>query len=274
MVTQDPPYSNPSQENSDKTLNLFTWFKRLRDHLNGYADYRQYPSLSLIKLWSHESHKHQLLTSFVATNLYWFGRHLQRVESTLIDVLEMFDSVVDTDKAAGKRYFKHLEIDLEYANAPEFLNKAIFGAHPSNLAVIMANARENAIICRSYIDANAFGETIRLHKLFDSYARTAKAIDYRFIEEALSLINEIWGIMARGLVRKKSDHFIRLGKLVEKVDLHLRHGKDGKESSVYLHNILITARRIAPDADMPISERNDEANLDAINLLIDKLVTD
>jgi len=259
-------------ETDDGTFNVFTWFKRVRDHLNGYAEYRQYPSLSLIKLWSHESHKHQLLTSYVATNLYWFGRHLQRIESTLIDVLTLFDSVVDSDKEAGARYFKDLEIDLEYKNASEFLNRAIFGNHSSNLAVQMRNARENAIICRSYIDADAFGETIRLYRLFDVHARKADVIDYRFVQEALSLINEIWGIMARGLVRRKSDHFIRLGKLVEKVDLHLRHGKEGKESSVYLHNILITAQRIAPDADMTISERDDEANLDAINGLIDKLV--
>ncbi len=273
MVTQDNPYSGIPHK-YDKNTGLFAWFKRIRDYLNGYADYRQYPSLSLIKLWSHESHEHQLLTSYVATNLYWFGRHLQRIESTLIDTLEIYDSVVDTDKEAGKGYYKHLGIDLEYNNASEFLNRAIFGDHPANLAMIMANARENAIICRTYIDTNAFGETIRLHKLFESYARTADVIDYRFIDEALSLINEIWGIMSRGLVRKKSDHFIRLGKLVEKVDLHLRHGEDAAETSAYLHNILITARRIAPDADITIRKPNDKENLDAINLLINQLVTD
>jgi len=255
-----------------RTFNAFTLFKRLRNYLNGYADYRRYPNKTFVETWPQNSDKHQLLSSYVAVNLYWFGRHLQRVETTLIDILALFDAVVDTDIEAGARYFRQLEIDLAYTNASEFLNRAIFGDHPSNLAVLMGNARENAIVGRSYIDIEAFGETMRLYKLFESHAKNGIPVDYRIVGEALSLINEIWGIMARGLRRRKSDHFIRLGKLVEKVDLHLRHGKDGDESVAYLHNILITAQRIAPEADMPIDEKDDEANLDAINILIDRLV--
>ena len=254
------------------TFNAVTLFKRLRDYLNGYADYRQYPSIKFVETWPQNSHKHQLLTTYVATNLYWFGRHLQRVETTLIDVLELFNKVIDTDKKAGVRYSEHLGIEINYKNAQDFLQQAVFGDHPANLARIMSSARENAIICRPYLDAEAFGEAIRLFNLLDISAKTDAKVDYRFIGDALSLINEIWGIMARGLLRRKSDQFIRLGKLIEKVDLHLRHGKDGNESVVYLHNILITAQRIAPEAEIPIDEKDDEANLDAINALFDNLV--
>ena len=216
----------------------------------------------------------QLLSTNVATNLYWFGRHLQRVEATLNDVMYLFDIVIDGDPDAGRRYFERLEIDLEYADALQFLDNAIFGAHPSNLADIMGYARENAIICRSLINTNAFGETINLYRLFDHAAKSAEIVDYRFVEEALSLIHEIWGIIEHGLVRSKSDHFIRLGKLTEKVDLHLRHGMDGEDSTEYLHNILVTARKIAPDAELAISETDEEANLDAINELISHLVVE
>lgn len=33
----------------------------------------------------------QLLTANVATNLYWFGRYLERIEATLLEVIEAFD---------------------------------------------------------------------------------------------------------------------------------------------------------------------------------------
>ena len=214
----------------------------------------------------------QLLTTNVATNLYWFGRHLERIEALLVDVLALFDAVIDTDTNAGKAYFERLEIDLAYEDASDFLDKALFGDHPSNLADLMRFARENAVICRAYLDTDAFGETIRLYYLFEHASKSAVDVDSRFVDEALSLINEIWGIMSRGLVRRKSDHFIRLGKLVEKVDLHLRHGKHGEESSEYLNNILQSARKIAPDAKLAISETDEEANLDAINALINELV--
>ena len=216
----------------------------------------------------------QLLTTNIAVNLYWFGRHMERVEVTLVDILELFDVVIDTDKEAGRRYFDRLGVALEYEDASQFLDNAIFGDHPGNLADIMRNARENAIICRSQIAADAFGETIKLYQIFDHASKSAVYVDYRFVDEALSLLNEIRGILSRGLVRRKSDHFIRLGRLVEKVDLYLRHGQDGEESAKYLNNILTTAQEINPEIGLAISVEDEEANLDAINTLIDRLVVE
>lgn len=214
----------------------------------------------------------QYISSYVASNLYWYGRHLQRIETTLIDVLELFDTVINADKKAGEAYFKEIEIELEYDHALHFLNEALFGTHPSNIAELMFNAQENAIICRKYIDKDAFGETIRLKRFIDTAKNRPGGIDYRFIGESLSLINEIWGIMSRGLIREKSDHMIRLGKLTEKVDLHLRHGRDKNESVIYLHNILITAQRITPEAELCISDSHHETSLNAINALIDSII--
>lgn len=216
----------------------------------------------------------QLLTTNVATNLYWWGRHLERVESTLIDVMDLFDIIIDGNKDAGQSYFARLEIDLSYENATQFLENAIFGNHPNNLAELMNYARENAVIGRAYIHADAFGETIKLSELFEHTSKSANSLDYRFIDNALSLMNEIWGIKNRGLLRQTSDHFARLGKLVEKVDQHVRHGKDGDELPEYMNNILITAQKIAPDAKLAIHEKDEETNLDAINALINDLVVE
>lgn len=214
----------------------------------------------------------QLLTANVAANLYWFGRHLERVEATLLDVLNMFDIVIDGKNDLGKTYYERMGVTLKYSSAPEFLHAAIFGEHASNLTDVMANARENAIICRAMIDADAFGETMRLHNLFEHVTKSAQKIDYRFLDDALSLINEIWGSLGRGLIRRKSDHFIRLGKMIEKVDLHLRHDTSDDEMSEYLATILLTAKRLAPDVELAIYETDEETNLDAINALIEHLV--
>lgn len=254
-------------ENQIKTINGMALFKKMR---NRFATQKAIDTV--LEHWPAHQNKNQLLSTFTATNLYWFGRHLQRIESILIDILVLFDVIIDTDKKAAKRYYANLDIDLKYDGASEFMQQAILGDHPANLATLMLNAYENAIICRTQLDSDAFGEAIRLHMLLDTFVKTNQPVDFRLIEQALSLINEIWGMMARGLVRRKSDHFIRLGRLVEKVDLHLRLGKDGYESVIYLHNILHTAQRIAPKAKLAISETDEEANLEAINTLIDRLI--
>ena len=45
----------------------------------------------------------QLLTGNVATNLYWFGRYLERIESILLEVVPAFDTIIDIDKDYGKK---------------------------------------------------------------------------------------------------------------------------------------------------------------------------
>lgn len=67
----------------------------------------------------------QLLTANVANNLYWFGRYLERVESTLIEVVYHFDRIIDIDKNSGKEFYKKLGIEIEYENAKDFLNAAV-----------------------------------------------------------------------------------------------------------------------------------------------------
>lgn len=47
----------------------------------------------------------QLLTGNVATNLYWFGRYLERIEATLLEVVTAFDKTIDIDKDCGKKPF-------------------------------------------------------------------------------------------------------------------------------------------------------------------------
>ena len=71
----------------------------------------------------------QLLTANVANNLYWFGRYLERIEATLIEAVYHFDRIIDIDKDSGKTFYKKLGVDLEYENAKEFLNVAVFGNH-------------------------------------------------------------------------------------------------------------------------------------------------
>lgn len=50
----------------------------------------------------------QLLTANVATNLYWFGRYIERIEATLIEVVYHFDKVIDSNKNSGKDFYKKI----------------------------------------------------------------------------------------------------------------------------------------------------------------------
>lgn len=218
----------------------------------------------------------QLLTANVATNLYWFGRYLERIEATLIEVVYHFDKIIDIDKNSGKDFYKKLGIDIEYENARDFLNIAVFGEHSSNLYSLISYAKENAIISRSNMDTEAFGSVVELANLLKHANHTSFNIDCRFIDYVLSLISEIWGELTRRQKRNTSDYFIRLGKLVEKVDFHLRQQKDKEFSLVVMEEIDKIVKILAPDAKFKPHDENESHDeiLNSINAKINKIIVE
>lgn len=217
----------------------------------------------------------QLITANVATNLYWFGRYLERIEATLLEIITASDKIIDTDKQAGVELFKKLEIDIEYKDTKEFLNVAIFGNHDSNVSNLMEYARENAIICRADMYTEAFGSVIELSNLIKQGSHLTQ-VDCRFLDEVLSLISSIWGKLTRRQKRDTSDYFIRLGKLVEKVDFHLRLERNKEFSLVIMEEIDKIVTILAPNAVFKPHDENDsyEVILNSINAKINKIIVE
>ena len=76
--------------------------------------------------------------------------------------------------------------------------------------------------------------------------------------------------------RNTSDYFIRLGKLVEKVDFHLRLGKDIEFSLVVMEEIDKIVTILAPDAKFKPHDENDsyEIMINSINAKINKIIAE
>lgn len=203
--------------------------------------------------------KQQLLTANVASNLYWLGRHLERIELSLFEINKAYDKIIDVDKDAGVKLYKMYDIDIEYTNALDFLAQAIRGEHPANLANIMVNARENAIIGRPNIDEAAFGEVIELHELLHKMATSICDIDYKDIDTALSLISEVWGAHEKRGHRRCSDYFLKLGKLIEEVDFRLRFNSDMEMTDLIIEDINMMFKILDPEFDSEV-KKSQEGN--------------
>ena len=218
--------------------------------------------------------KQQLLTANVATNLYWLGRHLERIELSLFEINNTYDKIIDVDKDAGVKLYKKYGIDIEYTGAHDFLAQAIRGEHSANLADMMVNARENAIISRPNMDASAFGEIIELHELLQQISKSTFTIDYKDIDTALSLISEIWGAHEKKGHRRCSDYFLKTGKLIEEVDFRLRFNKDMEMTDLILEDINTIFKILDPDFDSKVkkSKENNQNIMEDLYKSVDKLI--
>lgn len=218
----------------------------------------------------------QLLTANVAINLYWLGRYLERMESTLIEIVSTFDKIIDEDKNAGKKLFKKLEIDLKYKNSSEFLYESVLGIHDANTFILSGYVRENAIISRAYIDTNAFGSIIELSEVLKQANNDHIDIDCAFVEKLSSRISEIWGELTRHQDRETSDYFVRLGKLVEKVDFHLRLKRDKSFSLVIMDEIDGIVSKLNPEAKFVthVERESYDTILNSINAKINKVIVE
>lgn len=220
----------------------------------------------------------QLLTANVATNMYWLGRYLERIEITLCQIEEAFDEIIDVDKQAGVKLYEKFGIELEYTDSMNFLKNAVYGDHPANIKTITGNARECAIISRIYINASAFGEIIELDALFKKISANAIPIDYKDLDHALSLIKEIWGDNASRGEQRSSDYFLKLGKLVEEVDNRVRFEKELEMTSLIIEEINVIFKLLSPELDLSVDcpkENGLQIRLDLIDKIhnsVDKLI--
>lgn len=215
----------------------------------------------------------QLLTANVATNLYWLGRYIERIEATLVQVIAAYDTIIDVDKDTGVKLFKKFDIDLEYKNALDFLYTAILGEHAANLNTISGFARENAIITRNHINTEMFGEIIALHALFQNILKSHIDLDYKLVDSAQSLISEIWGELSKRKYKKYSDYFIRLGKLVEEADFCFRFNEDETHTNNVLNDIysIFEILSFGNDTKAVPPQRQSSSHADTMNDIYKKI---
>ncbi len=179
----------------------------------------------------------QLITANVATNLYWLGRYIERIEATLYKVILAYDEIIDVNKSAGVELYKNFGIELSYNSALDFLDAALTGEHSSNMITLSGFARENAIISRNHLNNPSFGEIIALHALFQNTKKNHIQIDYKLIDSAQSLISEIWGEFAKREHKQNNDYFVRLGKLVEEADFYFRFHPEDEHSQTIINEV-------------------------------------
>ena len=205
-----------------------------------------------------------------ATNLYWIGRYLQRAETMLKEYEQSYDYVIDRDFEDGKKLFAKFGEPIEYKNASDFLAVAVYGNHTLNIADMVANARENTVVCRDLIDNETFAAINSLNiKLKEGRWSNLRAYT---INELLSIMRSIWGGLREPLIRPKAYYFVEFGDVIERIDLKIRLYEDLSNILFEIENLNIIAQKLNPTwQNVKLTGSDKNKLLAEFNSLIDKI---
>ncbi len=154
--------------------------------------------------------------------------------------------------------------------------KSVFMVIMSVIFIVLCKMQGKiAIIARNYLPQDAFTAIIELYQLFKHNENRLTPIDYNFINAVLNIILRIWGAMHQFLEYQSSYDFIRLGRLVEKVDLGLRLDKQTEFTLLLIDDIDTIALRLnSAYQKEKLSGLRYSKILDKVNAKIDRVVTD
>lgn len=172
-----------------------------------------------------------IITIEKANNLFWLGRYIERVYTSTLHYMDIFDDMLDKDPMLYITYCKQLDIPDVYLNEAHFMMSYLYDMNnPDSIASNLKRAYDNAIVLReeittkvlSYIQmgVNSFetmneseAPILSLQTIIDLILAFKGAIE-EYIDDPVSL-----DIIKLGGYVERSDLYSRLGYPQDKIDL-------------------------------------------------------
>lgn len=161
-----------------------------------------------------------IITVDKMNHLFWLGRYIERVNTSLKAYFNVFDTMIDKDTDYYKEVCKEIGIPDIYGSKEEFV--ARYPYDPTDPNSIMSNlnrAYDNAIVMRDYIGT----ETMSYVQLamFDIEKAKRSNESYQNIHFAIDHILAFWGCVDDQVDDQMVKGILRIGKRYERIDLYL-----------------------------------------------------
>ncbi len=153
-------------------------------------------------------------------HLFWLGRYIERVSTTLKAYFGVYDKMIDKDRDYYKNICADIGIPDVYGSKEEFIKRYPYDANdPNSITSSLNRAYDNAIVMRDYIGT----ETMSYVQLaMDDMAKASRSdYDYADMQLAVDHIFSFWGCVDDMIDDEPVKAIMRLGKRYERIDLYL-----------------------------------------------------
>ncbi len=200
------------------------------------------------------------ITGLNISNLFWLGRYVERVFTTLNSFFKYADSFIEGGDAAYEKYLRDINVPDIYGSAEVFFKKYVFDlSNPNSIASNLDRALGNGIVLRETIKTPSLSYLQMAMDRFRACEGTEK-IRYDMLP-VRDDIYAFWGSIDSNMTDGDALRIIHLGKAVERADMYVRLGYPQEEISVQLENLV---KHVARYSDMPIVNKAALAALEEV----------
>lgn len=154
-------------------------------------------------------------------NLFWLGRYVERVYTTLCIFTKYYDRMIDKDENVYEEFCTKLGIPNLYAYKQEFIRKFLFDENDVNsvMSALLA-AYDNAVVMRNELSSETMAYIqMAVDALERGKESTAPMLK---LQDVFDDIFAFWGSADDYVESETSRNILKFGRSVERLDLYTR----------------------------------------------------
>jgi uncharacterized alpha-E superfamily protein len=162
-----------------------------------------------------------------SSNLYWLGRYVERVYTTLNTFFNYCDKTLDKDKDSYKDFLDKLDIEDKYGDYRAFIRGYLYDdADCFTISSSFRFAHDNALVCRNVIGSEALAY---IQLAADAFRASSNDKNPRLsLMPSIDYLLAFWGSIDDKIASGEARTIVKCGKLVERLDLYFRFSYDHK----------------------------------------------
>ena len=154
-------------------------------------------------------------------NLFWLGRYVERVFTTLKAFTECYDTMIDINDDEYVNFCARLGIANNYSCRQEFISSFLFDANdPSSIYSSLIHAYDNAVEMRNVISSDTLSY-LQLAVDIMEKSRGSNAPLLK-VQEVTDWIFAFWGSADDNIEAESSRNILKFGRSIERIDLYTR----------------------------------------------------
>ncbi|MFI3258973.1 MAG: alpha-E domain-containing protein [Rikenellaceae bacterium] len=165
-----------------------------------------------------------VITADKANRLFWLGRYAERVYISLHLLRRYYDSVIDGDIANLKEYYSMLGVNTDGQDqlSREFQLAQLYSRENScSIISSLVSTNDNAIVLRHDIKSESLSYIqMSIAHIEECGARGEDNIT--LLQPVTDYMLAFFGSIDERIFDERTRKFLRIGRLIENIDLHIR----------------------------------------------------